>query len=193
MVTPTEAHVITFTERLLLQHGLHGWTVKLDNAKKRAGQCTYPVRTISLSRCLIKARPIEHSLDTARHEVAHAIVGPGHGHGKVWRDKLIELGGDGEQFFELDSSSAEKLASMTKYVGICPNNHHSAYSRRPSRKRSCHRCNPSRYDERYLIRIYDRAAFDRGVVVEVGYAPRPQRKVRINLPDGRSFLVPSRF
>lgn len=160
---------------MLIQQRLYSWTIKLDNAKTRAGVCQYNNKTISLSRPMIKIRSIEESLNTVRHEVAHALVGGKHGHDKVWRAKLIELGGDGKRCYSLDDSAYEKLANMTKYVGVCPNNHHSPYSRRPSRRRSCHKCFPRGFNERYLVRIYDRAAFDRGVVVEVGYAPRRSR------------------
>jgi SNF2 family DNA or RNA helicase len=33
-------------------------------------------------------------INTIRHEVAHAIVGPGHGHNEVWADKAREIGCD---------------------------------------------------------------------------------------------------
>src|SRR4051812_12271673 len=31
-------------------------------------------------------------LDTLLHEIAHALVGPGHGHGPAWRRKCREVG-----------------------------------------------------------------------------------------------------
>lgn len=34
-------------------------------------------------------------MDTVAHEVAHALVGPAHGHDAVWRRKAVELGGSG--------------------------------------------------------------------------------------------------
>lgn len=189
-VNPTEARVIAHAERLLLDNGLHGWTVKLDRATSRAGQCRHDEKVISLSRPLINARPIEQSLDTAKHEVAHAIVGGHHGHDMIWKLKFLSLGGNGQAKFVLDQSSSEKV--KTKYVGICPVGHKEPMARRPTLKRSCVTCNPRRYDERYVLAVTERAT---GVVI--GYAPKkakkPVKKVRINLPDGRSFLVPAKF
>lgn len=186
-VNPTEAHVITFTERLLLQHGLVGWTVKLDRATSRAGQCRHAEKVISLSRPLIKARGIDKALMTAKHEVAHALVGGHHGHDVVWRLKFIELGGDGNAQFVLEDSASERLT--TKYLGVCPSGHKEAMARRPKRRRSCVKCNPKRFDERYVLSVTERAT---GKVV--GYAEaKPVKKVNIRLADGRVLRVPARF
>lgn len=188
---PTEANVISYAERLLRQYGLSGWSVSLSRATKVAGKCVYSEKTVYLSRPLIKARGIEAAKMTALHEVAHAVVGPGHSHGAVWKRQFLSMGGDGRSHFAVDTVDAEKL--NTKYLGVCPTGHKFSYSRQPSRRRSCPTCNPRRYDARYEIRITLRTTGQ-----EVGYAlPKPKRapvrKVRITLPDGRSFLVPSRF
>lgn len=170
-MTPTEAHVVSYAERLLLQHGLLNWTVVLDRATTRAGQCRHGKRQISLSRPLIKVRTLHESLMTVKHEVAHAIVGAKHGHDATWRDQFIALGGDGKRCFELDQSANEKL--QTKYVGICPSGHKTALGRQPTLQRSCSECNPRRFTERYLLRIVERATG-----VEVGYAPRKPKPLR---------------
>lgn len=79
---------------LLEQHGLmdRGWSVCLDNAKRRFGQCRYRVKEISLSRPLIEINKPERVKDTILHEIAHALVGPGNGHNSVWKAKCIEVG-----------------------------------------------------------------------------------------------------
>lgn len=40
-------------------------------------------------------------LNTVRHEIAHVIVGLGHGHDEVWREMALRLGCNGKQFHDL--------------------------------------------------------------------------------------------
>ena len=48
------ADAIEMATSLMLEHGLKGWRVKLDHARRRAGQCDYANRVISLSRHYIR-------------------------------------------------------------------------------------------------------------------------------------------
>ena len=77
---------------LVAAHGLDGWNVKLDHARRRAGQCDYRKREISLSRHYVRHADASHVRDTILHEIAHALVGPRHGHDAVWRRKAREIG-----------------------------------------------------------------------------------------------------
>ena len=69
---------------LLRQHGLDGWTLAFDGAKRRAGVCRYDVRVIGLSAPLTRLHARDEVRETVLHEVAHALVGPRHGHDAVW-------------------------------------------------------------------------------------------------------------
>jgi len=84
---------------LMDDHGLGDWTVTLDNALTRAGQCRYAEREISLSKPLMADRSHEETLDTILHEMAHALVGHAHGHDEVWAAKHRALGGNGQRCF----------------------------------------------------------------------------------------------
>ena len=44
------AEAIEMATSLMREHGLKGWRVKLDHARRRAGQCDYTNRVFSLSR-----------------------------------------------------------------------------------------------------------------------------------------------
>ena len=81
------------TARELMQlHGLQGWNFKFDHARRRAGQCDFTNQTISLSRHYARLANDEHIRDTILHEIAHALVGPSHGHNNIWRSMAMKLG-----------------------------------------------------------------------------------------------------
>ena len=85
--------------RLMDKHGLSHWEFRFDNAKRRAGCCWHVLKRISLSRNLIRIRSDDNIKNTILHEIAHALVGPGHGHDEVWRRKAIEIGCDGKRCY----------------------------------------------------------------------------------------------
>ena len=76
----------------LRRYNLTGWQFKLTSGRRVLGNCNYGKMTIGISRYHIEHGTRREILDTIRHEIAHAIVGPGHGHGYVWQVKAQELG-----------------------------------------------------------------------------------------------------
>ena len=99
---------------LMDAHGLVGWRIKLDHARRRAGQCDFTNKTISLSRLYVRHAEISHIRDTILHEIAHALVGPHHGHDAVWRQKAREIGCTASRCHTLSFSRA-------KWQMRCPN------------------------------------------------------------------------
>jgi predicted SprT family Zn-dependent metalloprotease len=77
---------------LLSKHGLHDWSFAFNRRKRHLGLCLFHLHTIELSVYLILKNPDEEILDTILHEIAHALVGPGHGHDAVWKKKCLEIG-----------------------------------------------------------------------------------------------------
>jgi len=70
-------------------------------------------RCIKLSRYLVALNDENEIRQTMLHEIAHFIVGAGHGHDAVWRRKAIEIGCDGKRL--------NKTAEMPKgrYQATC--------------------------------------------------------------------------
>lgn len=83
---------LDFTRSAMNDHGLHHWVIRIDRARKRLGQCDHNKKQLSFSREYIELGSQENILKTVLHEIAHALVGPNHGHDKVWANKCAEIG-----------------------------------------------------------------------------------------------------
>ena len=124
--------------RLCARHGLPGWRVELDTAKRRAGVCRYDDRVIGLSAPLTLLHDEVEVRDTVLHEIAHALVGPAHRHDAVWRAAARRLGCSGERCVPADAPRVPGA-----WVGVCPAGHVHDRHRRPERVVSCRRCSPA--------------------------------------------------
>lgn len=122
-------------ERLVQQHGLDGWTVEFDSAKRRAGVCRFSDRVIGLSAPLTALHDEDRVRDTILHEIAHALVGPRHGHDAVWREAALRIGSTGERCVD-----AEAPRLRGAWMGVCPAGHLTDRHRRPERVYSCPQC-----------------------------------------------------
>lgn len=97
--------------------GLDTWQLEIDRAVRRAGLCNYSHRVISLSHHYITRNVWDGVVeDTVLHEIAHALVGPGHGHNSIWKRKCIEVGARPERCY--DSSQVDM--PERRYIGMCP-------------------------------------------------------------------------
>ncbi len=124
---------------LMTKHNLlqNGWRFEFDNAKRRFGCCHHRTKVISLSRELVKLNNEPRVQNTILHEIAHALVGVGHGHDSVWKRKALEIGCDGKRCYTTENTNIVK----GKYQATCPkcgyvHNKH----RKPKRQKSCGNC-----------------------------------------------------
>jgi len=131
--------------RLLRQHGLDGWVVVFDNAKRRAGVCRFADRVIGLSAPLARLHSADEVRETVLHEVAHALAGPQHGHDAVWAAHARRIGSTGERCL-----SRETPRLPAPWLGVCPAGHTQERHRRPERVQSCRRCGPT-FSVRHLL------------------------------------------
>jgi predicted SprT family Zn-dependent metalloprotease len=146
------ATALAMARRLIAEHGLEGWTVVADRAKTRAGVCRFATRQIGLSRPLTELHSEAEVRDTILHEIAHALVGPQHGHDRVWRAKAREIGSSGERCVPPEAARVPG-----DWAGSCPAGHRTTRHKAPTRVLTCARCS-RRFDVRHLIRWTFRGA-----------------------------------
>ncbi len=133
-------------EQLLRDHGLRSYRVVFDRAKTRAGVCRFGEGQIGLSGPLTRLHSPAEVRDTVLHEIAHALVGPGHQHDARWRAQAADLGCSTKACLPPD---APRVAAP--WVGTCPAGHPVGRHRRPERPASCPRCSPE-FDRNHLFR-----------------------------------------
>lgn len=121
---------------LMDEHGLREWRFGYDRAKVRAGACHFGDRRISLSRHLTLAHDPAQVRETVLHEVAHALVGPRHGHDRVWRARALAIGATGERCY----AGGDEPAVAGRWQGRCAAGHLVHRHRRPTVVLLCTRC-----------------------------------------------------
>jgi predicted SprT family Zn-dependent metalloprotease len=86
------------------KHGLlkNEWKFQFNRGKRMYGKCDHSVKVISLSNSFATSRNVSRSEieNVVLHEIAHALVGPGHGHGEKWKRMALSIGCDGETYHE---------------------------------------------------------------------------------------------
>jgi len=100
-------------------HGLSDWTFQWDGARKRHGQCVYKIKALSFSKFLTEHAEEEAFMSVVMHEIAHALVGPGHGHGVAWRRKMLELGQSPKRTVAGNEAQTEARKATANYVVTC--------------------------------------------------------------------------
>jgi predicted SprT family Zn-dependent metalloprotease len=132
-------------ESLIEYHGLknRGWIFDFDNAVGRCGVCKYRSRRIQLSKHYASLNNEKNVKDTILHEIAHALVGPGHGHSDIWRSKAIEIGCMGHRC-KSERTHEGYVSTPRKYIATCNRcNNNFFRSRLPKRVTSCGNCSNS--------------------------------------------------
>lgn len=130
----------------------YGYTYGYNNNKRRIGVHKGSRQRIELSREFLRQNPNDMAQmeDTIRHEIAHAIdyiIRGKSDHSWRWQRIALAVGSNGKRV------SKQLKDPKGKYTLVCPNGHEAQMHRRPKHTRSCTKCNPHRYDERYKFQV----------------------------------------
>jgi predicted SprT family Zn-dependent metalloprotease len=80
------------------------WTVNIGSI----GLCKYSTKQIVLSKSWMEAMERGEVFDTILHEIAHALVGPGNGHNKVWKTMARSIGAKPKSSVSLSYETTER-------------------------------------------------------------------------------------
>lgn len=145
-------------ESLCIELELEHWSFEFDNARRRNGICRFSTKTIGLSVHFATRNSKEQVEETLRHEIAHAKVGPGHGHDHVWKEMAIKCGSFGERCTGMaESERTEALGSVVRSEGPykldCPKCgfHGSKFRWKIGVSYACPKCSPKRYSANHLL------------------------------------------
>lgn len=113
----TSEEIYLLARELMEKHGVWGkYMFQFDNAKRRFGCCHYDRNMITMSRELSKINNEDTIRTVLLHEIAHAMIGSGHGHDLLWKRTCINIGGDGKRTY-----SSSRVATLRKPITlVCP-------------------------------------------------------------------------
>ena len=131
--------------RLMHQHGVPAdWAFQFDRSKVRFGKCNYGRKQISLSQHLVELNDESEVRETILHEIAHALLPRGAGHGPKWRALAASIGCQPKRCY-----GEEVTRPTPKYKGTCPGCRRVIYRHRRTMI-ACGRCSPV-FDRRFLF------------------------------------------
>ena len=154
-MNPADAR--TLAQVLLNKHELHDWTFAFNRRKRAFGLCDFHKRTIYLSAVLTELNAEAEVRDTLLHEIAHALAGPGAGHGPTWRKVAQAVGAKPRRCY----SAEEVRQPQSRYLLVCPSCGKSRPCyREPTRVYACRNCrnrlNGGRFTEHYRLWLFGR-------------------------------------
>lgn len=136
------------------KHALNDWTFAFNRRKRAFGMCDFQKRTIYLSAVLTELNGEAEVKGTLLHEIAHALAGPGAGHGPVWRKVARAVGAKPRRCY----SAEEVRQPQSRYLLVCPSCEASTpRHRRPTKFYACRSCcdryNKGRFSKRYQLQL----------------------------------------
>ena len=126
----------TIAAHELKKHGLRGWTFGLARTRRRLGVCKSKEKRIEIAEYYARNSPEASVLDTLLHEIAHAIAGPGAGHGPSWKAVAMRLGATPKSC----ESSGQAIVEPGNWQATCPACEKTVHFYRQPKSLSGYRC-----------------------------------------------------
>ena len=96
------AEVALWAVSVMQTFGLAEWRFGYNRRVRSLGLCRCRRKRIELSVHLVRSGQLDEIKAVMLHEVAHGLVGPGHGHDAVWKAKAVEIGARPERCSEAE-------------------------------------------------------------------------------------------
>lgn len=108
-------------EELLIHFGLDSWSFAFMSrrATSRFGDCIHAKKLIRLSPILTEMNEFEEVEDTIRHEIAHALCGPGGGHNAAFYTMCLKVGARPERCYGSGVNRPQRKRRFAKYRRRC--------------------------------------------------------------------------
>ena len=135
----------TLANQLMCDHGLYDWNFSWHNAKTIIGTCYHKRKEIKLSKLFTKQLEESKVRNTILHEIAHALVGGGHGHNYVWKNKAREIGCNANRYSSYNIEIQAKYKATCKSCGMVHTTH-----RRTKRNHWC-KCNNRSFNPEMIL------------------------------------------
>ena len=130
------AEVRQLASDLFARHGLDDWQLTFNRGKRTMGWCLFGPRKIELSIHFVERNSPDIIQDTLLHEIAHALVGPGHGHDALWKQKCAEIGARPERLSHEANMPEGRWQALCGHCGRLHHRH-----RKPKRMKGWY-CSP---------------------------------------------------
>ncbi len=127
----------TLATGLMAEHvELPDWRLAFSrHARRTLGVCRHRQKVIVLSTAFVTLNDEPTVRDIVLHELAHALVGAGHGHDAVWKAKAVEVGANPERV------CIEAVMPPGEWQATCATCGHTFDRyRQPRRRYWCRRC-----------------------------------------------------
>ena len=120
-------------KELLTLHNLPNWKFAFNDRKRTVGLCSYQKSTIFVSKGFAIGMEDAQIKNTLLHEIAHALVGPGHGHNHVWKAMAVKIGASPVARLSKEAKTPSPMERGAKWVCVFEGQIVKHWFRRPAK------------------------------------------------------------
>lgn len=113
-MTDKEKAAISIAESMLKTNGLTDWSVGVNARRNTLAETWHEEKKIMFSKYFIALATKEQFTGVSLHEIAHALLGPGFGHGDEFVETCMNMG------LHPEYTSGDVKVSINRYRFTCP-------------------------------------------------------------------------